>query len=317
MGRACLEAGRLDEAWCVSRALVFRNQANADEAGFYRRYQEHERRKAKGVLDEDAWAQLRDGHEDTVVSAIFALVWEGPVALRAGPAKSFQLRTKDRLKVEDGSRAIGKIFQNAARVLNAPLPHVYVQPERSGRLLLANCVEAGALAPTIIVGRDLMTGYRDTEIAFSVASTLALLRPAWYLRLAMATVAELEAALIAAVELMRGKLAVPPQLAPAVDAFVAEMQKRVSPAAREMLHGLVARLGDRPNLRRWRDAVDVAARRAALLVCGELDAAARMVSTEPARPDGPRPKDKIRDLVVFSVSPAYFAARRRLGVSVA
>src|SRR5262249_52546237 len=180
MGRACLEAGRIDESWCVSRALVYRKQATAEEEEFYRRYQPQERRKAKGVLDDETWAYLRDDGEDRIVSAIFALTWEGPVALRAGPAKSFQLKTKEKIKVEDGSRPIGKIFQNAARVLNAPLPHVYVQPERSGRLLLANCVEDGALAPSVIVARDLMAGYRDTEIAVCVANTLALLRPASY-----------------------------------------------------------------------------------------------------------------------------------------
>lgn len=317
MGRACLEAGRLDEAWCVSRALVHRNQATPEEEEFYRRYQAHERRKARGVLDDDTWAQLRADGEDPVVSAIFALVWQGPVALRAGPPKSFQLKSKEKIKVEDGSRAIGKIFQNAARVLNAPLPHVYVQPERSGRLLVANCVEDGALAPAVIVGRDLMTGYRDTEIAFCVASTLALLRPAWYLRLALPAVAELEAALAAAVRLVGGPVAARAELAPLVDAFAAEMRKRLTPESAALLQGLVGRLGERPSLGRWRDAVDAAARRAGLLVCGELEAAARMVSTEPVLPDGPRAKDKVRDLVVFSVSPGYFAARRRLGVTVA
>lgn len=317
MGRACLEAGRIDETWCVSRALVYRKEATPEEEEFYRRYQAHERRKAKGVLDDDTWAHLRDDNEDLLVSSIFALTWEGPVALRAGPAKSFQLKSKEKLKVEDGSRVLGKIFQNAARVLNAPLPHVYVQPERPGRLLLANCIENGALAPTLVVARDLMTGYRDTEIAFCVASTLALLRPAWYLRLALPAIAELEAALIAAVGLVRDDVTPAPELAPMVAAFSAEMHKRLTPQTAEVLRGVVSRLEGRPNLARWRDAVDAVARRAGLLVCGELEAAARMVSTEPALPDGPPAREKVRDLVVFSVSPGYFAARRKLAVAVA
>src|SRR5262249_16939301 len=163
---------------------------------------------------------------------------------------------------EEGSRALGKIFQNAARVLNAPLPHVYAQPERSGRLLLANCVKDGALVPTVIVARDLMAGYRDTEIAFCVASTLALPRPGWDLRrgwdlrLALPTVGELEAALSAAVGLVRGEVEGRPELAPLVESFSAEMQKRVTPQTREVLQSLVRRLTERPNLARWRDAVD-------------------------------------------------------------
>ena len=317
MGRACVQAGRLDEAWCVSRALVLLKKATAEEQELYQRYQAHERAKTKGVLDEETWALLRDDAEDRVVSAIFALTWEGPVALRSGPAKSFQLKSKEKLKVEDPSRTIGKIFQTAARVLNAPLPHVYVQPERPGRLLLANCVENGVLAPAVIVGRDLMTGYRDTEIAFSVASLLALLRPAWYLRLSLPAVAELEAALAAAVGLIRGEAAARPEPAPLQASFSTEMHKRLTPETAERLRGLMERLSERPNLSRWRDGVDAAARRAGLLVCGDLEAAVRMVSTEPAPPDGPAARDKVRELVVFSVSPGYFAARRALGVTVA
>jgi hypothetical protein len=52
-----------------------------------------------------------------------------------------------------------------------------------------------------------------------------------------------------------------------------------------------------------------------LIVCGELVAAARMAATEAAGPGAA--SERIEDLVAYSVSPAYFAARRHLGVEVA
>ncbi len=317
LGRACIDAGRLDEAWCVCRALVFLKQANPAEEELYRRHQEDERRKAKGVLDEELWGLLRDPDEDRVVSAIFGLVWEGPVALRAGPPKSFDLKESEKLKVEDSSRVMSKIFQNAARVLNAPLPLVYVQPERTGRLLLANCIEGKRLAPTVIVGRDLMTGYRDTEVAFAVASTMALLRPAYYLRLALPAVEELDAALGAAATVAGKQVSVKSEIAQVAGAFAAEMQKRLAPAATDTLRELVARLpAGRTDMVRWRNSVDRTARRAALIICGELAAAASMVASESTQVGGPRPQEKVRELVAFSVSPSYFAARRRLGLAI-
>src|SRR6185295_6993166 len=158
---------------------------------------------------------------------VFALVWEGAVALRAGPAKSFQLKAKERLAVEDGTRVVAKIFRHAARVLNVPLPDVYIQPRRSGRLLLANCVEKGRLSPAVIVGRDLMTGYRDTEIAAAVGAMIALLRPAYQLKLTLSTLDELEAALAAAAQLA-GRSLGRPELEPQVAAFVPEIQKRLT-----------------------------------------------------------------------------------------
>ena len=306
----------VDEAWCVARALVVLKKASADEAALYKRYQSHEVRKATGILDEEAWKHVRHPEEDRAISGVFSVVWEGAVALRAGPAKAFEIKTKERLPVEDGTRVLAKIFRHAARVLNVGLPDVYVQPRRPGRLLLANCIERGRLVPAVIVGRDLMTGYRDTEIAASVGAMLALLRPAYYLKLALPSVEELEAALGAAAQLVGHAWTGRAELEPLRTAFATEMKKRLDRRRAEALIALVQRLPEQPDLARWREAVDAAAQRAGLLVSGELAAAARMLSTEASALGGPRPGQRVQDLVSYSVSPSYFAVRRDLGVTV-
>jgi hypothetical protein len=316
LGRTSLEAGRVDEAWCVSRALVFLEQATPEETALYRRHRAHEVKKATGILDEDAWAYVRHPDEDRVISAIFALVWEAAVALRAGPPKTFDLKPKERMPVEEGTGVIAKIFRHAARILNVPLPDVYVQPRRSGRLLLANCLEKGRLAPTIIVGRDLMTGYRDTEIAAAVGSMLALLRPAYYLKLALASTDELEAALAAAARL-GGKRIGRAEVEPHVAQLLPELQKRATRQTTETLAALASRLPEAPDVARWRASVDATAQRAGLLVSGELAAAARMLSSDASIAGGARPSQRVADLVGYSVSPGYFAVRRHLGVTVA
>ena len=316
VGRTALEAGRVDEAWCVARALVFLKQANSEEKALYRKYQNLETRKAKGILDEDAWTHVRNAEEDRAISAIFALTWEGPVALRAGPTKAFELKPKERLAIEEGSGVVAKIFKHASRVLNIGLPDVYVQPRRSGRLLLANCVEKGRLAPAVIVGRDLMTGYRDTEIAASVGAMLALLRPSYYLKLTLASLEELEAALVAATQLVGKKRQAVPQIDQLAGTFAVEMQKRLTRPTAEALLQLVAHLPEQVDLARWRNSVDSAAQRCGLLIAGDLAAAARMVSSEPTPAGAPRPTQRVQELVAYSVSPAYFAARRHLNVTV-
>jgi hypothetical protein len=205
---------------------------------------------------------------------------------------------------------IAKIFRHAARVLSVALPDVYVQPQRSGRLLLANIVDRGRLVPAVIVGRDLMTGYRDTEIAASVAALLAVLRPAYYLKLTLPHLDELEAALGAAAQLVGRPGLGRAQLQPLRDQLAPEIGKRLSRDVAAQLQPLVARLPDAPDVAAWRSAVDMAAQRAGLLVCGDLAAAARMLATE----GGPR--HRVHDLITFSVSPAYFAARAHLGVTI-
>jgi tetratricopeptide (TPR) repeat protein len=312
VSRAALAAGRIDEAWCVSRALVFLKQANNDEKALYRRFQSLETRKAKGILDDDAWQYVRHPDEDLTISTIFSLTWEGAVALRAGPTKAFSLKPKERLGIEDSTGVVAKIFKHASRVLNVGLPDVYVQPRRPGRLLLANCVEKGRLMPAVIVGRDLMTGYRDTEIAASVGAMLALLRPAYYLKLALTSADELEAALHAAALVVgRKSRAARPELEDLTQQIAGELQKRINRQTGEAILQLLGRLPERPDLVRWRNAVDAAAQRAGLLISGDLAATARMAASETKNP-----AQRVQELVAYSVSPEYFATRRHLGVSV-
>jgi hypothetical protein len=183
--------------------------------------------------------------------------------------------------------------------------------------MLANCIESKRVVPSLIVGRDLGS-HSAGEVAFTAASMLALLRPAYVLRLALPTIDELEAVLAAAGTAVGKPLAgVRPEPAAAAVAFVPEIQRRLTPQATETLAGLMARLPDRPDLGAWRNAVDTAARRAGLLVSGDLAAAAAILAAEASPPGGPRPADKVRDLLLYSVSPDYFAARRHLGIAVA
>ncbi len=314
IGRAAFEAGRVDEAWCVARALVFLKKANPQEQALYRQYQEHEVRKATGIIDDDAWALVRQPEESLTLGAIFSLVWEAVAALRGGPAKSFELKAKERMPVEHDTRVVAKIFRHAARLVNVSLPDVYVQPRRPGRLLLANVIEKGRLVPTIIVGRDLMTGYRDTELAAAVGAMLALLRPAYYLKLALTSADELAVVLAAAARVV-GVPNTRPELQPQIDALAPEIQSRLTRATADALRALIHRLANPLDLNRWRNCVDAAAQRAGLLVSGELAASARMLASD-TTVGSLRPNQRVADLVAYSVSPNYFQIRQHLGVAV-
>jgi len=200
--------------------------------------------------------------------------------------------------------------------VNVSLPDVYVQPRRPGRLMLANVLEKGGrLVPTIIVGRDLMTGYRDTELAAAVGSMLALLRPAYYLKLALSSADELAVALAAAAHAV-GVPNTRPELEPQLAILAPEIQARLTQATGQALRALLARLANPIDLTKWRNAVDAAAQRAGLLVSGELAATCRMLASDQSVVGGLRPNQRVQDLVAYSVSPNYFAIRRHLDVAI-
>jgi hypothetical protein len=135
------------------------------------------------------------------------------------------------------------------------------------------------------------------------------------LKLALTGTDELEAALGATAQLVGRPGIGRPQLESLRAGFAAELAKRLTRQTATTLQALVQRLPELPDLTRWRAAVEVAAQRAGLLVSGELAAAVRMLSTETSA-TGRRPNQRVQDLVSYSVSPEYFAARTHLGVAI-
>ena len=71
------------------------------------------------------------------------------------------------------------------------------------------------------------------------------------------------------------------------------------------------------DLARWRRAVDASSHRAGLVVCGDLEVHAYMVSAERVVTDGSQVKDKIKELVLYSISEEFFTVRAQLGLTIA
>ena len=70
------------------------------------------------------------------------------------------------------------------------------------------------------------------------------------------------------------------------------------------------------NLAKWGHAVDATSHRAGFVICGDLEVAARMVSAEAVVVGGPQVKDKIKELVLYSISEDYFAVRQAMGLTI-
>jgi len=100
---------------------------------------------------------------------------------------------------------------------------------------------------------------------------------------------------------------------------VPEMRKRMQPHALEQLGALVqqfVKATPEINLAKWGYAVDAVAHRAGFVMCGDLEVAARAVAAEPIAIDGPTSKDKVKQLVLFSVSEEYFAVRAQMELTI-
>jgi hypothetical protein len=173
--------------------------------------------------------------------------------------------------------------------------------------------------PAIAVGRALYDGQSLQSIVHTFARTLTYLRPNYYLRLCMPTMAELESVFLAAVVICRKDVPVPPKLASWVQSYANGLRRRLAPTWRAQLARVVdaySREGRAHNLEEWGHAVDATARRVGLLLTSDLQTVVDGLSREPLFTAGPSPDEKVKELLVHSVSNVHFELRERLGITV-
>ena len=75
--------------------------------------------------------------------------------------------------------------------------------------------------------------------------------------------------------------------------------------------------GEHVDVTKWLAATHLSAARTALLLTGDLGAAARVIMSEPIPLTPISVQKRLLDLVAFSVTDDYFACRKHLGLQVA
>jgi hypothetical protein len=268
----------------------------------------------------ESWGKLIHADENRYISAIMGAVWSGVAAMKAYPHKELGIKRKDKRQLATDQLMFSKLFYYVAQVLSVPIPEVFViEDGKPADIQLANFVEKTELCPAFVVRPHLLSGKTEREIAFLSARRLTFMRPEYYLKLLLPTNTELKVALMSAIALVRRDFPVPPDMVPLVQQYMPEIQKRLNPSVFEQLAVVVNRFiqaAPSVDLAKWGHAVDAASHRAGFVVCGDLEVAARMVSAEPVTVGGPQVKDKIKELVLYSISEEYFAVRQQLGVTI-
>lgn len=310
-----MDTHQYDKTWCVCNALAVLKKADPEEQQFYEQYKPRGFVKAKQRMTEDVWRRIYHPDENPFVSAIFGAIWQGPAMLRAYTHKQLDLKRKDRRQIETDQLQFSKIFYYVTQVLGVPVPDVYLQPEQAGDIAVANTQDRGQIIPSFVVRASLLSNRPEKEIAFACARWLTFMRPEHYLKLTLTTNTELKTAFLSAIVLIRRDFPIPADMKNLVAQYLPEMQKRIRPEWLEPLGQVVNRfLQNAPeiNLAKWGNAVDATSHRVGFVLCGDLQVATQMVANEQAVVGGPQVKDKVKELILYSISEDYFAVRDAL-----
>ncbi|MEQ9318615.1 MAG: tetratricopeptide repeat protein, partial [Polyangiaceae bacterium] len=308
-----------DEAWCVAQVLAFLKRGNEEEVRFFEDWRPQDIPKVGGRLDNEAWVrQLFHSEEDLYIGKIFEAI-----ALAALKAKIDGLKAKKELPVlpeqfkqdpQTSTISFARAFWWAGEVLGIRAPALYARSDVPGGL-----VAVPAEPPASIAGQGVLQGLGALERAFVAGKHLAMYRGEHYIKTLFPTVTELTVLLFAAIKIVAPNTPAPKEYATQAAATAQGLGKYLQPMQREQLKVIVNRFikeGARANIKRWAQAVETTSARAGLLLAGDLEVAKKAIAAAPQIPGDISPQERIKDLMLFTISDEYFQLRARLGIQI-
>jgi tetratricopeptide (TPR) repeat protein len=304
-----------DKAWCVAATMVFllRDRARDDARAFYEQYKPRRPLAPQARLDEERWIKdLFHANEDPFVGKIFASILPSLRRVKVQPVARFGLTDKERQDPATSSVALVRAMGLAGAALNLPLmPLIYLRPQQPGGLAYVPSDPWASVA-----GAGLLQGLAPQELQFVAAKHMAYYRPEHYVRVLFPTVAELTPLLLAAIKIVKSDFEVPAEIMPTVQTLGQQMAQ--DPVNLEGLRKVVRIFldqGGQVNIKKWFQSVELTACRAGFLLSGDLEIVKKMLALEPGLPGDVSPNEKLKDVVLFSISEPYFRMREALGIT--
>lgn len=304
-----------DKAWCLCAALVYFDKAGDKERQFFEKHKKRGQARTQARLKNEHWFQYLFHQEESVyVGKVFEAVTRAIRNLRVQPLRAFDLKKGHNRRPSDKD-VLSKSFFYAAQVLNLPvIPELYLQKNSPGGL---SFVITDPMATAC--GSTLLSGYSPQDILFLTAKHLTYYRPEHYIRWLLPTQGDLKLLLLAAMKIGAPGIKLPKDKSGALDRYVGALQQQLQPLEAEMVGKVIRRFvksGEIMDVKKWVRAVEITSCRAGLLLVSDLAVAARMVQDEAGAGKDVPAQEKIKELLLFSVSEEYFRLRAALGISV-
>jgi tetratricopeptide (TPR) repeat protein len=320
--RLYAELGKYDQVWCVASTLAYLKQADAEELRFFEQYRGKGLARVKSRLTEENWQRhIFHSNEDRFISLVLANISQTVIAIRAHEHREYGIKRKDRRDLATDQLMVSRVFVYASQVLGVSMPEVYLRQDWAGDMEFVSAREKNQLCPALIVGNGLLQGRQEKELAYALGKRLTLLRADHVMRWPriVPQVSELKAFFLAALKLVQPKVPVKSDMEGAVTERVELLRRFLPPQHMETLAEVVRRFFEskaEADLHKWATAVDYTSTRAGFLLCNDLEVAVQQVLSEAIAVGSADPKDKVRDLIQWSVSEEYFELRSHLGLAI-
>ncbi|MCB9555099.1 MAG: tetratricopeptide repeat protein [Deltaproteobacteria bacterium] len=311
-----METKQYDKAWCVCATLTFLRKADPEEQQFYEQYKQNRLLRARARLTDEIWSRYVFHPDlDRYICAILGTLAPSVGPMWAHSHRHFGLKRKERRDLSSDPALFSNVFNYVTQVLNVIQPELYLKQDHPIGLQMAHTEEI----PSFVAGQQLLQGRSEKELAFAIGKQLTILRPELFLRNVLTAASQLRLVFLAGVRMVNPQFPLQPAEIPEIDKIIRHARGRMHAGQLEQLSGLVQRFASgkgEVDLTRWLTAVELTSNRVGLILCNDLEIAARILTNEPTGLGAMSPKDKILDLILYSVSEEYFKVRTHLGLGI-
>ena len=167
------------------------------------------------------------------------------------------------------------------------------------------------------------TGAANTTLgpqaaAFHTARHLSYYRPGIYVCQLIESALGLKSWMYAAIKMIAPQFPVAPELEGPVGDGIKALEQHMSPKSKDQLARIVSQLvrgSGALDVKKWLAGVDLTADRVGFLLCHDLETAIEQIrdSADSTSVDNKR---RLKELVMFAISPNYFELRARLQIAV-
>ena len=311
--RAWEKRDDIDRKFCVAQVLSHLGLAEPGEQAFFEQHRNTTLIRPKLAMGPEAWKLLAHPEQEPLIGEVFSAV--APAVLLG---RISALRRDKQLQKLDPERKVDPVqstvqavrcFSWAAAIFGMNAPPIYADADLDGTAQLVP-----AMPPALRLGRTLLSGRSTGELAFLAGEHLSYHRAEHVVRLLVPGVPELEEIFLAALSIGNPGLPLAPRVKEMVVPIAKAIEPILEPHSVDRLRGHFLRFveeGGRTNLHRWAASIHKTARRAGLLVSGDLGAAASVIKLEtPTAPDA-----EMDDLLSFVVSDRYARVRKQIGIA--
>lgn len=308
------ESKKADPAWCLCQSLSLLKLAEPDEERFYRKHRAENAAPAQAVLDDDAWSRLMHWDLDPLLTKIFAMIQPTIIKARTQPIDQMGFDPRYAIDCSMHPYPVSQTLFYVQGVLGMQLPLVFQNPNDQGSLGIVH-----ARTPAIVLGRAAFDQQVNTQaLAFMAGRHMASFRPGFYVRHLVPTGTGLKAWLFAALKMCVPQFPVSADLQGPVNEAMQFMSQDFQGAEKDKLASVVSKLlqaGGALDLKKWVASIDLTADRVGFLLAHDLEISTQVVrSTEDA--SSVPVKERMKDMVLFSVSEEYFDLRTKLGITI-